>query len=118
MGALPPGAAARRIDAAGNISDPSNTASITVPDSDKPSAPGNLRATAGTGKIDLSWRETASKIAIGMAGYVEPGPLRPPFLDIPQEVIELQRKKVERWQRLCAKYAPAYQSEPKRAAMA
>lgn len=66
----------------------------------------------------LSWRETASKIAIGMAGYVEPGPLRAPFLDIPQEVVEAQRKKVERWRRLCAKYAPADQAAPKLAANA
>src|SRR5262249_13115840 len=28
----------------------------------------------GTRKLNLSWRETASKIGIGMAGYVEPGP--------------------------------------------
>jgi dihydrodipicolinate synthase/N-acetylneuraminate lyase len=66
----------------------------------------------------LSWRETAAKIAIGMAGYVEPGPLRPPFLEIPAEVIEAQRKRVERWQGLCAKYAPSYQAVPRRAASA
>jgi hypothetical protein len=64
----------------------------------------------GTRKVDLSWRETASKIAIRLAGYVDPGPLRPPFLEIPEAVIEGQRKKVEEWKRLCAKYAPAYGS--------
>ncbi|HEY7300410.1 MAG TPA: dihydrodipicolinate synthase family protein [Xanthobacteraceae bacterium] len=66
----------------------------------------------------LSWRETAAKIAIGMAGYVEPGPLRPPFLEIPAEVIEAQRKRVERWQGLCTKYAAGDQSAPRRAASA
>jgi 4-(2-carboxyphenyl)-2-oxobut-3-enoate aldolase len=71
-----------------------------------------------TRKPDMSWRETASKIAIGMAGYVEPGPLRPPFLDIPAEVIEAQKMRVERWQRLCAKYKGAYETAPKRAANA
>jgi dihydrodipicolinate synthase/N-acetylneuraminate lyase len=71
-----------------------------------------------TRKPDLSWRETASKIAIAMAGYVEPGPLRPPFLEIPGEVIEAQKKRVERWQRLCAKYQGAYAAAPKRAASA
>jgi dihydrodipicolinate synthase/N-acetylneuraminate lyase len=71
-----------------------------------------------TRKPDLSWRETASKIAIGMAGYVEPGPLRAPFLEIPTEVIEAQRKRVERWQRLCAKYKGAYEAAPKRAVSA
>jgi hypothetical protein len=72
----------------------------------------------GTRKTNLSWRETAAKIAIGMAGYVEPGPLRPPFLDIPAEVLEAQRKRVERWKSLCAKYAPAYEAAPKRVATA
>jgi dihydrodipicolinate synthase/N-acetylneuraminate lyase len=72
----------------------------------------------GTRKTNLSWRETGSKLAIAMAGYVEPGPLRPPFLDIPADVIDTQRKRVERWQTLCAKYAPAYQAAPKRAANA
>jgi dihydrodipicolinate synthase/N-acetylneuraminate lyase len=72
----------------------------------------------GTRKSNLSWRETGSKLAIAMAGYVEPGPLRPPFLEIPADVIDTQRKRVERWQTLCAKYAPAYQIAPKRAAHA
>jgi dihydrodipicolinate synthase/N-acetylneuraminate lyase len=57
-----------------------------------------------SGKVDLSWRETASKIGVRMAGYVDPGPLRPPFLDIPPEVIERQKKRVERWKQLCDKY--------------
>jgi hydratase-aldolase len=60
----------------------------------------------GTAKFDLSWRETANKIGIRMAGYVDPGPLRPPFLDIPPEVIERQKKRVESWRRLCDKYRP------------
>ena len=72
----------------------------------------------GTRKSNLSWRETGSKLAIAMAGYVEPGPLRPPFLEIPPDVIDTQRKRVERWQTLCAKYAPAYQAAPKQAANA
>jgi dihydrodipicolinate synthase/N-acetylneuraminate lyase len=71
-----------------------------------------------TRKPDMSWRETASKIGIALAGYVEPGPLRPPFLDIPPEVIESQKKRVERWHRICAKYRPAYEAEPKRVAHA
>ena len=58
----------------------------------------------------LSWRETASKIAIRMSGYVDPGPLRPPFVEIPADVTERMRQRVERWKALCAKYralAPA-----------
>lgn len=65
-------------------------------------------APKGTRKVDLSWRETAAKIAIRFAGYVDPGPLRPPFLEIPQAVIDAQRKKADDWKTLCAKYAPAY----------
>lgn len=72
----------------------------------------------GTRKTNLSWRETGAKLAVAMAGYVEPGPLRPPFLEIPADVVDTQRKRVARWQELCAKYAPAYQAAPKRAANA
>jgi len=36
----------------------------------------------------------------------------------PAEVLEAQRKRVARWQQLCAKYAPAYEAAPKRAATA
>ena len=53
---------------------------------------------------NLSWRETASKIAIRMAGYVDPGPLRPPFVEIPPEVTERMSQRVERWQQICDKY--------------
>lgn len=56
--------------------------------------------------LNLSWRETAAKIAIRMAGYVDPGPLRPPFVEIPPAVIEGQTKRVERWKALCEKYRP------------
>jgi dihydrodipicolinate synthase/N-acetylneuraminate lyase len=72
-------------------------------------------ASPGSRRANLSWRETAAKLAIAMAGYVEPGPLRPPFLEIPQDVIATQRKRVERWKGLCAKYAPREETAPKRA---
>jgi hydratase-aldolase len=53
---------------------------------------------------NLSWRETAAKIAIRMAGYVDPGPLRPPFVEIPAEVTERMKQRVERWKKVCEKY--------------
>jgi dihydrodipicolinate synthase/N-acetylneuraminate lyase len=53
---------------------------------------------------NLSWRETASKIAIRMSGYVDPGPLRPPFVEIPAEVSERMKQRVERWHNVCSKY--------------
>ena len=57
----------RAVDAAGNLSDPSNTASATVPDTTKPSAPANLTATAGTGQVALGWQ--ASTDNVGVTGY-------------------------------------------------
>ena len=57
----------RAIDAAGNLSDPSNTRSVTVPDSIKPTIPGSLTAAAGTGQVVLNW--TASTDNAGVTGY-------------------------------------------------
>ena len=57
----------RAVDAAGNLSDPSNVRNVTVPDSIKPSVPGSLTATAGTGQVVLSW--TASTDNAGVTGY-------------------------------------------------
>ncbi len=58
-------------------------------------------------KVNYSWRETAAKIAIRYAGYVDPGPLRPPFIDVPAEVDTAQKRRAERWAKLCEKYRPA-----------
>jgi 4-(2-carboxyphenyl)-2-oxobut-3-enoate aldolase len=60
-----------------------------------------------SGEPNLTWRETAMKVGIRMAGYVDPGPLRPPFFEIPDEIVNAQRRRVEQWQALCRKYAPA-----------
>jgi dihydrodipicolinate synthase/N-acetylneuraminate lyase len=65
----------------------------------------------GTRKVDLSWRETASKLAVRFAGYVDPGPMRAPFLEVPPEVTQTQKRRAERWATLCDKYRPAYQSK-------
>jgi 4-(2-carboxyphenyl)-2-oxobut-3-enoate aldolase len=65
----------------------------------------------GQPPANLSWRETASKIGIRMAGYVDPGPLRPPFLEIPPEVMERMRQRVERWKGVCAKYRMSQAAE-------
>jgi len=63
-------------------------------------------APEGGAPPNLSWRETAAKIAQHYAGYVEPGPLRPPFVEIPPAVIERAQRHAARWQELCAKYRP------------
>ena len=60
----------------------------------------------GSPKKNLSWRETASKVGIRLAGYVDPGPLRPPFVEVPADVVEGQKARVAYWKTLCAKYAP------------
>jgi hypothetical protein len=67
-------------------------------------------APPGAPPRNLSWRETAAKIAIRMAGYVDPGPLRPPFVGVPAEVMDRMRQCVDRWKQVCSKYralAPA-----------
>ncbi len=55
-------------DAATNLSEASNTADITVIDTQRPTTPGNLTATAvGSSRIDLAWE--ASSDAVGVTGY-------------------------------------------------
>lgn len=58
-------------------------------------------------KKNLSWRETAAKIAIRYAGYCDPGPLRPPFIEVPPEVDAAQKVRAEKWRKLCETYRPA-----------
>jgi len=55
---------------------------------------------------NLQWRETGNKIGIRYSGYVDPGPLRPPFLDVPAEIDAAQRKRADYWRALCEKYRP------------
>ncbi len=66
-----------------------------------------LGLTAGMGgPPNLSWRETAAKIAIQQAGYCNPGPLRPPFINVPENVLKNIQTRVEHWKGLCEKYRP------------
>jgi hypothetical protein len=46
-----------------------------------------------------------------MAGYVDPGPLRPPFVEIPEDVVEKQRARVAYWKTICEKYRPKLAAE-------
>jgi dihydrodipicolinate synthase/N-acetylneuraminate lyase len=55
---------------------------------------------------NLSWRETASKIGIRYAGYCDPGPLRPPFVEVPEAVDKAQKARAEKWKELRKKYRP------------
>lgn len=56
---------------------------------------------------DLCWREMGHKIGIRYAGYVDPGPLRPPFVKVPEKVREQLKRRAEHWRSLCEKYALA-----------
>jgi fibronectin type 3 domain-containing protein len=56
------------LDAAGNPSGPSNSATVTMPDSTPPTAPSSLTATPVSDiRVDLSW--TAATDAVGVTGY-------------------------------------------------
>jgi len=61
----------RAFDAAGNVSDPSNTVSLTVTcpaDTQAPTVPGNLTAAAvSTSQINLAWNPSTDNV--GVAGY-------------------------------------------------
>ena len=58
----------RAVDAEQNRSGASNTAQVTVPDSESPTTPGNLTAqAAGAAGVDLSW--TASTDNVGVTNY-------------------------------------------------
>lgn len=61
----------------------------------------SLAPPIGAPPPNLSWRETAAKIRIRYAGYVDPGPLRPPFIEIPPEVDQAAKRKAEQWKALC-----------------
>ena len=56
----------KALDPAGNSSDESNTANVTVlePDTENPGPPGNLRAQAGAGKVDLEWDAATDNRAV------------------------------------------------------
>ena len=41
------------------------------------------------------------KLRIGEAGYCKPGPMRPPYNDIPEEMAEASRECGRRWAQLC-----------------
>ena len=62
-------------------------------------------APANEGRADLTWREAGAKVATRYAGYVDPGPTRPPFHHVPPAVDAAQHEKAEAWKKLCLRYA-------------
>jgi hydratase-aldolase len=55
---------------------------------------------------DLFWRENSHKLAVNEAGYCVAGPLRPPFRNVPPDVIEHAKRMAANWISLCKKYPP------------
>jgi hydratase-aldolase len=53
---------------------------------------------------DLFWRENAHKLAMNESGYCTPGPLRPPFRVVPQEIYDHAKYMAAKWKELCEKY--------------
>jgi hydratase-aldolase len=64
-----------------------------------------------SGPVTLQWREPGHKIAVRYAGYCDPGPLRPPFVHIPEDVLEKQKKRAAHWRQLCEKYGARLKSK-------
>src|SRR4029450_10061279 len=56
---------ARAIDGPGNSSDPSNTASLNVPDTEAPTPPLNLKATEmSSTRVDLEWDAATDNVGV------------------------------------------------------
>jgi dihydrodipicolinate synthase/N-acetylneuraminate lyase len=55
---------------------------------------------------DASWRETSRKVGMQFTDYCQPGPLRPPFVEIPDDVVKIARQRAAYWQDLCRRYGP------------
>jgi dihydrodipicolinate synthase/N-acetylneuraminate lyase len=58
------------------------------------------------GPPSLEWREMAARVAIAHAGYCDPGPLRPPFIAIPEAVRDAAVRRGARWRELCERWSP------------
>jgi hypothetical protein len=63
-------------------------------------------AAGGGGPQDLTFRESSAKISARTAGYCDPGPLRPPFVNVPDAVMAKAKQRAEEWKALNARYAP------------
>lgn len=53
---------------------------------------------------DARYRELQLKIAVRAAGYCDPGPLRAPFWELPDDVVSSARTRGERWRDLAEDY--------------
>jgi trans-o-hydroxybenzylidenepyruvate hydratase-aldolase len=58
------------------------------------------------GPQNLSWRETLAKVAMRQAGYCDPGPLRPPFVNVPDDVKAKAEQLAQNWKALSERYQP------------
>jgi fibronectin type 3 domain-containing protein len=72
----------RALDAAGNVSDASSSATVSLKDTVAPTAPGSLKAVAGSKRITLTWTAASDNVGVtkyylyrGNAKYVLLGPV-------------------------------------------
>jgi dihydrodipicolinate synthase/N-acetylneuraminate lyase len=66
----------------------------------------SLMGSGGGGPQDLTFRENSAKISARSAGYCDPGPLRPPFVNVPEAVAARAKQRAEEWQVLNASHQP------------
>jgi 4-(2-carboxyphenyl)-2-oxobut-3-enoate aldolase len=69
-----------------------------------------LLGTGTGGRPDAS-EGTAGKTGIEHAGYIKPGPNRPPFLHLSEAAVERAGKRAAYWKGLCEKYRPLVEAE-------
>ena len=78
---------------------------------------GELMGSGGGGRLGPD-ESSAGKLSHELAGYVKPGPNRPPFLEVPDSAVERAKARAAYWTGLCDKYRPLVEASRKVAAPA
>ncbi|MCH7607716.1 MAG: dihydrodipicolinate synthase family protein [Chloroflexi bacterium] len=73
---------------------------------------GDLMGSGGGGRPGAD-EGSAGKLTHQIAGYVNPGPNRPPFLEVPDAAVERAKARAAYWTSLCDKYRPLVEASQK-----